>query len=153
MISEFDGDYCFLSNFFLVDIEIDRITYPSVEHAYMAGKSDDPNWKIRCADKRLQGRQIKQLGQNVKLKSDWSEFKVPHMKRCLEKKFAKQPLKSWLLETGEEELQEGNYWGDIFWGVSTVTKYFKKRDKFVFKGEGENNLGKLLMEIRQELNQ
>lgn len=36
-------------------------------------------------------------------------------------------------------IQEGNYWGDTFWGVD-----LKKR-------EGENNLGKLVMEIREKL--
>jgi len=33
-----------------------------------------------------------------------------------------------LLSTGNCEIQEGNYWGDTFWGVC--------------KGKGENNLGK-----------
>lgn len=36
-----------------------------------------------------------------------------------------------------EELIEGNYWHDTYWGVC--------------EGVGENHLGKLLMEIRNEL--
>jgi len=39
-----------------------------------------------------------------------------------------------LLQTGDEELIEGNKWGDRFWGVC--------------KGKGKNNLGKILMKIR-----
>jgi len=42
-----------------------------------------------------------------------------------------------LMETGNAELIEGNNWEDIFWGVCN--------------GTGENNLGKLLMKLRQSL--
>ena len=42
-----------------------------------------------------------------------------------------------LLETGNQELIEGNDWNDTFWGVCN--------------GEGENNLGRTLMRIRREL--
>ena len=38
-------------------------------------------------------------------------------------------------------LEEGNWWGDIFWGVDKKT------------GAGENNLGKILMKVREELRQ
>jgi len=41
------------------------------------------------------------------------------------------------LDTGKSELIEGNTWGDTFWGVSGVI--------------GQNNLGKILMKIREEL--
>ncbi len=36
-------------------------------------------------------------------------------------------------------LQEGNRWGDTFWGVDLRT------------GKGENKLGKILMRVRKEL--
>lgn len=39
--------------------------------------------------------------------------------------------------TGDSLLVEGNWWHDTFWGVCN--------------GFGENNLGKLLMKIREEL--
>jgi len=42
-----------------------------------------------------------------------------------------------LLATGDQELIEGNTWGDRFWGVCD--------------GEGQNQLGRLLMELRNEL--
>ena len=45
MINEFKGDYRWLSNFEAVTITIDGNSYPSVEHAYMAAKCDDPEWK------------------------------------------------------------------------------------------------------------
>lgn len=42
-----------------------------------------------------------------------------------------------LLETGDEELVEGNKWNDTYWGVCN--------------GKGKNQLGKILMRIREEL--
>jgi predicted NAD-dependent protein-ADP-ribosyltransferase YbiA (DUF1768 family) len=48
-----------------------------------------------------------------------------------------QELRERLLATGEAELIEGNTWNDTFWGVC--------------KGEGQNWLGKILMEVRKEL--
>ncbi|MBK9336371.1 MAG: NADAR family protein [Lewinellaceae bacterium] len=61
------------------------------------------------------------------------------MRECLELKFSQEPFLTWLLETGDANLQEGNTWSDTFWGVDLET------------GAGENNLGKLLMEIREHL--
>jgi predicted NAD-dependent protein-ADP-ribosyltransferase YbiA (DUF1768 family) len=37
-ITEFQGEFRWLSNFFPVQIEYEGLTYPSVEHAYQAGK-------------------------------------------------------------------------------------------------------------------
>ncbi|CAM0109837.1 hypothetical protein VPH166E361_0119 [Vibrio phage 166E36-1] len=48
-------------------------------------------------------------------------------------------LRSKLLDTSDVELVEGNWWGDKYWGVCLKT------------GEGENNLGKLLMKVREDL--
>ena len=42
-----------------------------------------------------------------------------------------------LLETNTKELIEGNNHGDTYWGI--------------VNGKGENMLGKLLMEVRSEL--
>ena len=42
-----------------------------------------------------------------------------------------------LLDTGDTELIEGNNWHDTFWGVC--------------KGKGQNNLGKILMEVRKDI--
>jgi hypothetical protein len=45
-----------------------------------------------------------------------------------------------LLNTGDEELVEGNTWNDTFWGCTRKTDGAWK---------GNNMLGKLLMEIRE----
>lgn len=57
----------------------------------------------------------------------------------LKQKFA--PGTSWykkLMATGDEEIVEWNNWGDRYWGIDV-------RDN-----KGENHLGKLLMNIREE---
>ena len=46
-------------------------------------------------------------------------------------------LKEKLLATGDEHLEEGNTWGDTTWGT--------------VNGIGENRLGKILMKVRNEL--
>jgi predicted NAD-dependent protein-ADP-ribosyltransferase YbiA (DUF1768 family) len=59
------------------------------------------------------------------------------MKQLLKLKFNNPDLQQKLIATYPEELIEGNYWHDTYWGVC--------------EGVGENHLGKLLMEIRNEL--
>ncbi len=44
-----------------------------------------------------------------------------------------------LLATGARKLVEGNTWKNVFWGVDLRT------------GEGENHLGQILMQVREEL--
>ena len=52
-------------------------------------------------------------------------------------KFTFNPhLKEKLLATGDRELVEGNWHGDKYWGVCLRT------------GEGNNHLGRMLMELR-----
>ena len=58
----------------------------------------------------------------------------------IKQKFNKEPFRSKLIETGIQYIQEGNYWNDTFWGVNLKT------------GEGQNILGKMIMTLRDELN-
>jgi ribA/ribD-fused uncharacterized protein len=139
MIREFQGEYRWLSNFALVNIDFDGRTYPSVEHAYMSAKSDSFMWKELCANGRMTPGDIKKESRRITLGKDWPSKKIEVMRRCLEQKFAQEPFRTLLLGTGTLHIQEGNRWGDKFWGVDLKT------------GEGENNLGKLIMEIRETL--
>lgn len=137
-INQFKGEYRFLSNFYPVEILLDLI-YPSVEAAYMAAKSDSSEWKALCADTNNTPGQIKWASRGITLVDGWETYKLLVMEECLRQKFKKPYFKELLLKTYPKELEEGNNWGDTFWGVSLKT------------GQGENNLGKLLMKIRQEL--
>lgn len=137
MITEFRGPWTRLSNYSLVSVWFDGHIYASVEHAYQAAKSLDEETRklIRYCPTP---NQAKQLARKVVLRSDWDSVKINIMRELLVAKFSQEPEKQVLLSTGEEELVEGNWWGDRFWGQSPL-------------GNGENNLGKMLMQLRFEL--
>lgn len=136
MINRFFGEYRFLSNFYHCPVKLDGIMYPTVEHAYQAAKCDNIEDRRRILSCITPG-EAKLLGKKLVLRHDWDMVKISIMTNLLEQKFGKPLFKEWLLDTGDEELIEGNVWGDIFWGVCN--------------GKGENHLGKLLMQIRTEL--
>lgn len=50
MITEFQNEFRWLSNFTPVKITLNGLEFSSVEHAYMSEKSDDREWKLFCAD-------------------------------------------------------------------------------------------------------
>lgn len=139
MIKEFRGKTKWLSNFSPVKIVIDGIEYPSTEHAYMSAKCANPTWKKVCANETITCGQIKFLGSTVKLVDNWNDIKLGVMTECVNQKFAQQPYRDLLLATGDRFLQEGNNWSDLIWGVDIET------------GEGQNLLGKLIMEFRETL--
>ncbi len=139
MICEFKGKYSWLSNFTKVIIRGKYFTYSSVEHAFVSAKCDDIEWKRFCANSHKTAGQIKKLGRKVQLRSDWDDIKLNVMESALRIKFSQEPFKTLLLNTLDEYIQEGNYWNDSYWGVCLKTN------------KGENNLGKLIMKIRDEL--
>lgn len=141
MILEFRDEYNWLSNFYLVDILYKGEIYPSVEHAYMSAKSDDPEWKNQCMDRSIKPGKIKQMSQEIPIIKGWDKKKLKVMYDCLKVKYNQEPFKTKLLATGTQNIQEGNYHNDEFWGVN-----IKKIPNY-----GENYLGRLIMEIRKQL--
>ncbi len=81
----------------------------------------------------------KRLGRGVSLRPNWENIKLQVMKDIVRAKFTQNTdLRIMLVQgTGDAELIESNDWGDEFWGVCD--------------GKGENHLGKILMEVREEL--
>lgn len=136
MINSFKNEYEFLSNFYLIDVVYDGLSYPSTEHAFQAKKTLDPEMREQIRVARTPG-ESKRLGRKVLLREDWEDIKFSAMKEILTIKFENPIMKNKLLETGHRELIEGNHWGDSVWGVC--------------KGKGDNHLGKILMEIREEI--
>jgi len=134
MISSFKGRYDFLSNFYPCIIPWNGGKYSSVEHAYQATKCVFPKDRERIR-KAPTPKVAKEIGRKVAIVPWWEDIKVDVMRELLIKKFRRYELKKRLLKTGDEELVEGNWWGDRFWGVC--------------RGRGENWLGRLLMETRQ----
>lgn len=136
MIAEFEGKYAFLSNFYSSPILYDGIVYPTNEHFFQAMKTLDQEERKKIAAAETPG-QAKRLGRHVKLRTDWEQIKVDVMRTGLMLKFTDANLAQRLIDTGDEELIEGNWWGDRFWGQC--------------EGIGRNMLGQLLMELREKL--
>lgn len=136
MIDEFLGKYRFLSNFYPCNIEYNGKKYTSTEHAFQAAKTLDESWHDRIQNAETPGV-AKKLGKQAPMRPDWESTKIGVMEDLLRIKFNIPELKEKLLETGNRELIEGNFWNDCFWGVC--------------EGKGTNHLGKLLMKVRNEL--
>lgn len=139
----FDGKYAFLSNFYSSPISPfnDGIVYPTVEHAFQAYKTTDINKRKEIAAQSTPGK-AKHLGRHVEIRDDWQEIRINVMYTALKEKFKDLELRTKLLSTGNAELIEGNTWSDNFWGDCHCPKC---------RGiKGENNLGKLLMKIRED---
>lgn len=136
VIASFSGEYAFLSNFYPVKITYEGDVYPSVEHAYQAAKTLDLASRERIRLCITPGK-AKRLGGNVEVREDWLSLRVTIMRRLVHSKFEQPFLRRMLVATGGHQLIEGNGWGDTFWGVCN--------------GVGENNLGKILMGVRDEL--
>ena len=139
MIKEFQGKYRWLSNFAPINIRLGNLNYASVEHAYMSMKSADIEWKKKCASTSSPG-QIKRLSKTITLCEDWDSIRLSVMESLVRIKFNDPDYKAKLLATGNQNIQEGNYWNDKFFGISLKT------------GDGENHLGRIIMKIRDELN-
>lgn len=134
-IDYFREEYEFLSNFYPTKVVFDGITYFNSEAAYQAQKCLHPEERMRFA--RLSSDEAKRLGQKVERRTDWDEVKCSIMEKIVYEKFVQNPtLAQDLLDTGNKTLKEGNYWKDLYWGVDLKT------------GEGENHLGKILMQLR-----
>jgi len=150
MINQFIGDYRFLSNFYMRAVTFEGIVYPSNEHAYQAAKTLNLLERKRISELPTPGN-AKKAGKLLELRPDWNTAKFDIMYKLCKEKFSSPVMKAQLLGTGDEELMEGNTWWDLVWGVSLISGFSKKLDRYVMEGEGENNLGKILMRIREEL--
>lgn len=137
MIKEFRNEHSYLSNFHPCLIKVRDLTFTSTEACFQACKCTNPADRNKFVG--ISPKEAKSLGRKVTLRPDWDGVKVDCMYKTLKLKFKDPELKAKLLATGSEELQEGNYWNDCFWGIDLKT------------GKGLNMLGKLLMKLRAEL--
>ncbi len=136
MIDSFRGEYYFLSNFYEAPVLYDGITYQNNEAAFQAQKTLDMEKRKEFAS--LSPNLAKRAGRRVLLRTDWEQVKYTVMYEVCRAKFTQNPaLGQQLLATGDEELIEGNNWGDRIWGQ--------------VNGKGQNHLGKILMRVRDEL--
>ncbi|HZN35941.1 MAG TPA: NADAR family protein [Pirellulaceae bacterium] len=127
------------SNFARFPFILDGREWPTSEHYFQAQKFQDHAYqeKIRTtASPMIAAR----LGRSraVPIRADWEAVKLDVMRAAVRQKFRSHPqLAALLLETGNEEIVEVTT-RDLFWGCGT-------------SGAGKNWLGKILMEVREQL--
>ena len=147
-IERFRDDYFFLSSMFPLEKGVEGpggVVVPSVEHAYQAEKFEDPNLQAEIMD-TTDGFEAKRMARRLEKsghekRPDWDERKVDIMRGYVHQKFKRDPdLQQQLLNTGQEEIVEGNNRNDTFWGVCPIGSR-----------NGHNYLGRILMETREEL--
>ena len=147
IILEFRGDYAFLSNYYPCRVEYEGDVYTSVENAYQASKFPkelrEPFFHCRPGVAKKMSRTT-----DIPIRKEFKRDKVKIMKELVLQKFSNSyKLKRKLLDTKDSILVEGTTWGDTFWGVD-LKKPCKECE---FGYEGENMLGKILMEVREIL--
>jgi len=136
----FRGAFDFLSNFYPARVEVGGICYQNAEAVFQAQKCADAADRAIFAE--LPAVKAKRKGRQVELRPDWDAVRLSVMEAVVRAKFTQNPdLAARLVATGTMPLVEGNFFGDTFWGVDAKT------------GNGENNLGKILMKIREELSE
>lgn len=136
-INAFEGKHAFLSNFFrhVTKINYEYENWVTAEHAFQAAKSFSPKDKLAIFECKTPA-DAKKRGRRVKLRIGWEDSKRGVMLKIIQAKFKNPQLRGLLLATGDAQLIEGNTWGDRYWGVCD--------------GEGENVLGQILMQVREE---
>lgn len=136
-IDNFRGEFFFLSNFYPITLKIEGKKYRSSEHYYQACKAlvEKDHESIRNtltpAESKQAARKITSFDPN------WNTNRLDVMRKVLEVKFSILEMREALLATDGFELIEKNWWNDTFWGTD-------------MDNIGENNLGKMLMELREK---
>lgn len=140
-IDNFDDEYYFLSNFFEESMTVDGKVFKTNEHFFQASKADDEDVfeHVRGVASAFKA---KKLGRDIRLRKNWENIKNEVMLKGLRVKFAIPDLRKRLLDTGDATLIEGNNWHDQYWGRCDCSKH---------GGVGENWLGRLLMQVRDEI--
>lgn len=136
-VSEAFGDF---SNFAIYPIKLKGKIWPTSEHYFQAQKFKGTPYesKIRKASNPMQAAKLGR-SRRVKIRRDWDRVKDSIMYEAVKAKFTQYPeLKELLLSTADakiiEHTENDDYWGD---GGN---------------GKGKNKLGKILMQVRNELN-
>jgi ribA/ribD-fused uncharacterized protein len=157
MIEQFRGNNFYLSNMYFLENWVTTeqgFAVPTSEHAYQAAKfvDLDAHKQVALATAELLDYRVYADGlaaremahslieQGAEIRSDWEVAQNGLMLAVNRQKFARnRPLVARLIDSGDEEIVEGNDWGDRKWGVDPVGSH-----------NGENRLGKILMQIRSE---
>ncbi|BCM89909.1 N-glycosidase [Abditibacteriota bacterium] len=133
--------YFEFSNFSSHGVELNGAWWPTVEHFFQAQKFEDKDYRDRIRRARTP-KDAKELGRTraLAILADWDTRRDEVMLEAVRKKFATHAaIRELLLSTGDEELIE-NAPTDYYWGCGRT-------------GTGQNKLGQILMQVREELRQ
>mmetsp|Transcript_125220 Transcript_125220/g.243679 ORF Transcript_125220/g.243679 Transcript_125220/m.243679 type:complete len:273 (-) Transcript_125220:7-825(-) len=139
----FRQDHFFLSNMYMApgfSVEFNSLRFLSTEHAFVAAKSLSREEQETIRD-TPDPKDAKRFGRQLQLRDDWDDIKFDVMLDLLRRKFEHNLLAEHLISTGTRCLVEGNLWHDTIWGMAMVDGHL----------QGDNMLGKLLMQVRSEL--
>jgi len=104
--------------------------------------------RAEAKDAEMAGMAVRDWGKRLKLRDDWDRMKHGVMLALVRDKFARnRALGETLLATGQCRIEEGNTWGDVYWGIARRAI----PGRGIRAGDGENHLGKILMQVREEL--
>jgi N-glycosidase YbiA len=138
-----DESYGCFSNFSPHPIQLDGLDWQTVEHYYQAQKFVDTQTSliavIRAVKTPLEAAAI---GRDCtyQLRPDWDCVKARIMEKAVLTKFLTHPdIQGILLNTAEELIVEDSP-TDYYWGCGQ-------------EKTGQNQLGKILMKVRQEIRQ
>lgn len=134
-----------LTNYYICNVKVDNLTFSSSEAAYHSEKFLDED--IKKLMTKLIPDEAKHVSRELArfIRSDWEDVKYDLMKKVVLEKFKQnfECLKE-LLDTGNMELIEDTTgWHDNIWGACSCEECKSKEHK--------NYLGKILMEVREEL--
>ena len=134
--------YGFLSNFWRQRQEVGIYTYPTNEHYYQSMKPKPAEFRIaRWIAEAPTAKLAMQTGRLLnpdQIRPDWNQIKTTFMLTGLRAKFSNPNLALMLKWTGDAILIEDSP-TDMFWGGSLPGS--------------SNMLGKLLMHVREEINE
>jgi hypothetical protein len=140
----FRDNFWFLSNIYNAPVIYNNIEYQNAEAAYQAQKQVLVDASISLDNfKIMKGIDAKRYANNnIKMSPEqirhWNSIRDNVMYQIVKAKFSQNQYLKWrLLQTKDLNLIEENWWHDIYWGVC--------------HGVGENKLGKILMQVRDEL--
>ena len=149
VLTFFKDDHPF-SNWYICSFTVDEINYNCLEQFMMAEKArlfgDKEVWSkiVNTSSQKAMkalGRQVKNFDEPT-----WIKHRESIVKRGLLAKFAQNAsMKQLLLNTGSKVLAEGSPY-DRIWGTGVAINVTNPSQWI-----GMNLLGKLLMEVRQEL--
>ena len=131
--------YGSFSNFSPHGIELKGLWWPTTEHYFQAQKFADTSHE-EAIRRAKTPKQAADMGRDRKrpLRADWEQVKDEIMREAVRQKFrTHKDIRQVLLETDDKELIE-NAPSDYYWGIGA-------------DGSGKNMLGKILMEVRDEL--